>query len=250
METEDNQVPENTEKLKEIPKWTRKYVQNRTLSVYVHTVIMVLISIGIAAPSYLAGAAFIKGNMTVFGVCIVVLFAIFVFALIICVSKYGGVIIRRWLDQLIYDHEGTASVPEPKLTKTKKWLEFVFLAVFFICITGTIYFSMEGHIAFKYQQPVTAIYYVPFGVYEYFLRRSRFGPLVLICPILYTIHAILIIAGVPIYFTGDFDSIIWNMFLPAIGYTFLAHVIAHIYSRYALKKLKTAAHLQENTNAQ
>jgi len=234
----------NGEKLKEIPKWTRKYAQNRTLSVFVHIVILVLISIGIAAPSYLAGAAFIKGNMTVLRVCIVVLFAILVFALIICVSKFVGVIIRRWLDQRIYGKEGTASMPEPKLTKKKKWLEFVVAAVFFICVIGTIYFGMEGYISFKYIQPVTAIYLVPFEVYEYFLRRSRLGPLVLICPILYTIHAILIVAGVPIYFTGDFDSIIWNMFLPAIGYTFLAHVIAHLYSRYALKKLKGLTHLK------
>jgi len=252
MNTQQNKVPQNAEKLKEIPKWTRKYAQNRTLSLYVQIVIIVLISMVIAAPSYLAGAAFIKGNMTVLRVCIVVLFAILVFAFIICVSKFGGVIIRRWLDRLIYDHEGTASMPEPKLTKKKKWLEFVFLAVFIICIIGTIYFGMKGHLSFKYIQPVTALYFVPFRVYEYFLRRSRFGPLVLICPILYTIHAILIIAGVPIYFTGDFcfNGIIWNMFLPAVGYTFLAHVIAHLYSRYALKKLKTAAHLQEDTNEQ
>ena len=140
-------------------------------------------------------------------------------------------------------------MPEPKLTKKKKRIEFVVGAVLLICIIGTMYFSMEGYIASKYQQPVTAVYFVPFGVYEYFLRRSRFGPLVLICPILCTVHAILIIAGVPIYFTGD-SGIIRNMFLPVAGYTFLAHVIANLYSRYALKKLKTAAHLQEDTNEQ
>jgi hypothetical protein len=31
METEQNQVPQNTEKLKEIQKWTQRYAENRTL---------------------------------------------------------------------------------------------------------------------------------------------------------------------------------------------------------------------------
>jgi hypothetical protein len=31
METEQNQVSQDTEKLKEISKWTRRYAENRTL---------------------------------------------------------------------------------------------------------------------------------------------------------------------------------------------------------------------------
>ena len=133
-------------------------------------------------------------------------------------------------------------MPVPKLTKTKKWLDFVVGAVVFICILGTMYFGMEGYLAFKYMQPVSAIYFVPFLVFQYFLRRPRAGPLVLICPILYTIHAILIVTGVPIFFTGNLCML--SIGLPLFGYTFLAHVIAHLYSRYALKKLKGLTHLE------
>lgn len=236
---------QNTENLKEIPKWTRKYARNRTLPSLAVIVIAILTAMVVGFPLSLVLAAFQKGNMILAFVCIIVLVAILIFLFIICVPKFNGVnIIGGWIDKLIYRREGTALMPEPKLTKKKKRIEFVVGAVFLICIIGTIYFSIEGYISFKYIQPVTAIYFVPFEVYEYFLRRSRSGPLVLICPILYTVHAILVIAGVPIYFTGDFDGIIWNMFLPAIGYTFLAHVIAHLYSRYALKKLKGLTHLK------
>ena len=245
MDTEQNQVPQNAEKLKEIPKWTRKYAQNRTLTTFLLMVIFMLISMVIAVLAYSAGAAFIKGNMTVFRVCIVVLFAILVFVLIICVSKFGGVIIRRWLDQLIYDHEGTASMPEPKLTKKKKWLGFVVAMIISVCLWGSMSLSMEGYIAFKYMQPISALYFVPFLVLRYFLHRPRIGPLVLIFPILYTIHAILIVAGVPIFFTGNLG--IWNMPLPILGYGFLTHVIEHIYSRYALKKLKNITYLERDT---
>ena len=134
-------------------------------------------------------------------------------------------------------------MPEPKSTKKKKWLGFVFVAVAgVICIQGSYYLSRKGYISFKYLQPVSALYLVPFLVHLYFIQRPRIGPLFLICPILYTIHAILIMAGVPIYLTGY--SGIWNMAVPLFGYYFLAHVIAHLYSRYALKKLKGLTHLE------
>ncbi len=191
--------------------------------------------------------AFMQGSMILASICTAVLAAIVIF-LIIFISKYGGKnrgLIDRRIDQWIYGHEGTASMPEPKLTRKKKWLGFVAGAIVFICIQGSYYLSMEGYIAFKYMQPVSAIYLIPFLVLLYFEQRPRIGPLVLICPILYTIHAILIIAGVPIYFTGNLG--ILNMVLPVFGYTFLAYAISHIYSRYALKKLKGLTHLEGDT---
>lgn len=236
----------NLEKLKEVPKWTRRYAQNRTLTDFLLTVILVVISMVIAALSCLAGAAFIKGNVTVFRICIVALFAILVFVLIVLVSKFAGVVIRRRIDQFIYDHEGTASLPAPKLIKNK-WLGFVAAAVVFICIQGSYYLSTEGYISSKYMQPLSAIYLVPFLVFLYFQQWPRLGPLLLICPILYTVHAILIVVGVPLYFKGNWS--IGNMAVPFVGYTFLAHVISHTYNRYALRKLKGLTHLEgETTN--
>ena len=237
----------NTEKLKEIPKWTRKYAQNRTLTTFVLIVMTMLIGMVVAVPSTLVVIAFKKGNMILACVCIIALAAISIF-LIIFVSKFGGKnrgLIDQRIERWIYGHEGTTSMPEPKLTKKKKWLDCVVGPVVGGCILGTMFLSMEGYIAFKYLLPVSAIYFVPFLVFQYFLQRPRVGPLVLICPILYTIHAILIIAGVPIFFTGN--SGIWNMFLPIFGYTFLAYVIGHLYSRYALKKLKGLTHLEGDT---
>ncbi|HUT45818.1 MAG TPA: hypothetical protein VMX36_06000 [Sedimentisphaerales bacterium] len=238
---------QNAEKLKEIPKWTRKYAQNRTLTSFIVIVITMLIAMVVAVQSYLVVIAFMKGNMILASVCTAVLLAILIF-LIIFISKYGGKnrgLIDQRIDQWIYGHEGTASMPEPKLTKKNKWLGFVVAAVVFICIQGSYYLSMEGYIAFKYMQPVSALYLVPFLVLLYFEQRPRVGPLVLICPILYTIHAILIIAGIPIFFTGNWG--ILNIVLPVFGYTFLAYVIAHVYSRYALKKLKGLTHLEGDT---
>jgi len=249
MNTQQNQVPQNAEKLKEIPKWTRKYARNRTLPSLAVIVIAMLTAMVVGFPLSLVIVAFEKGNMILACVCIIVLAAILIFLFIICVPKFNGVnIIGGWMDKLIYRREGIALMPEPKLTKKKKWLGFVVGIVVGGCILGSYHLSMEGYLAFKYLQPVSALYLVPFLVFQYFLKRPRIGPLVLICPILYTIHAILTVAGVPIFFTGNLG--ILSMAIPFFGYTFLAYVIGHIYSRYALKKLKTIAHLQENTNEQ
>jgi hypothetical protein len=243
MDTQQNQVPQDTEKLKEIPKWTRRYAQNRTLTPFVLIVMIFLISIGIGLPLGLVIGAFTKGNMILAGAGIALLVAASIFPIIFAL-KVGGknhISIDQWIDQWIYGEEGTASMQQPKLTKKKKWLNFVVALVVFICVIGSMDLAKEGFISFKYLQPVTALYFVPFLVFQYFMRRPRLGPLLLICPILCTIHAILIIVGVPIYFTGSFG--ILNQFLPLFAYTFLAYVIAHFYSRYALKKIKDVAHL-------
>ena len=47
METEQNQVPKNAEKLKEIPKWTRKYARNRTLTSLAVIVIAMLTTMAV-----------------------------------------------------------------------------------------------------------------------------------------------------------------------------------------------------------
>ena len=79
MDTQPNQVPRNTEKLKEIPKWTRKYAQNRTLTILVLIVMTCLVSLAIGVPVLLVGIAFVKGNMILAGVGIALLVAILIF---------------------------------------------------------------------------------------------------------------------------------------------------------------------------
>ena len=163
-------------------------------------------------------------------------------------SKFGGKnkglldqIIGRW----IYGHEGFTSMPQPKLTKKKKCLDIVVGIVYMVCLLGSMELGMTGYIEVRYLLPFMALFVVPFGVYQYFILWPRLGPVLLLYPILYAIHAILIIAGVPIYFTGMF-AVPLNMLLPLI-YNLLAYVIGHICSRYALKKLKGLTHLEGGT---
>ena len=256
MKTQKNQIPQDMEKLKEIPKWTRRYAQNRTLTLLVLAAMAMLIGIGISVPLFILFVAFLKRNMPLALVGIVVLIAVMIFY-VIFLLKFGGKnkgLLDQIIDRWIYGKEGTASVPESKLTKKKKWLEYALeyavAMVWLILFIGTMDLGMANFIQIKYVQPISALYCVPFMVCGwYFWRSPRMGPIYLLHPILYAIHAILILAGVPIFFTGQIGAAV-NMSLPLIGYGLLTFIIGHFYSRYALKKLKITAHLQENNNEQ
>jgi len=96
-------------------------------------------------------------------------------------------------------------------------------------------------------QPVSALYVVPFLVFLYLWQRPVISPLALLWPTLYAIHAILVVAGVPILFHKPWTAL--NMLIPIAGYGILCGLLGHFYSRYALKKLKDITRLEgEPTN--
>jgi len=258
MNTQQNQVTEDVERLKEIPKWTRKYAQNRTLTILVLSVITMLFGIFFALlfvfPFTLALRGFSKGNIILgcVGIAVfVALLAAYFKCLFVFIRKYGGRnrgLIAHKIDQWIYGREGMTSMPMPEGTRKKKWFGIAVSIVWWCLFMGTMYLGMANVIPAKYVQPISALYMVPWFVFIYLLQRPKVGPLFLICPILYTIHTLLILAGMPMFFTGGWCG--FSMVLPFFGYSFSAYVIAHLYSRYALKKLKTTAYLQENNNEQ
>lgn len=244
MNREQNNKPQehNTEKLKEIPKWVRKYAQNRTLTLLVHMVIILLFSMGTSFSLACGIVAFQKGNMILVSICIALLVATLICLglVIVRAKKSGGINIERW----IYGREGDVSIVKPKSGKKMKWVTCAISVVSFGLLIGTMNLGMKGYIAAKYIQPVMALYYVPHMIFLWYSsQKPKFGPVMLLWPILYTMHAILIIAGVPIFFTGQ-SGVLLNMFLPWFGYGLLTYVIGHFYGRYALKKIKDVAHLE------
>jgi hypothetical protein len=246
MDAHQNQVPQDTEKLKEIPKWTRKYAQNRTFSCLISLVIFLCLYAGISIPSYFGGNAYRAGNMVLFWICIFITVVAMIALVFFSVPKWGGKFIER-ISQRLYGCEGNVSIPEPEAMKKKKWLGYVVGMLFCLCVTSSVFLG-KIYIPIEYMQPVSALYVVPFMVFLYFWQRPKVGSLMLLWPALYAIHAILIVAGVPIVFAEESQYVSLNMFIPTFGYGILTSVIGHIYSRYALKKLKTAAHLQGNNN--
>lgn len=246
MKTQQNQIPQNTEKLKEIPKWTRRYAQNRTIPNLIALVVFAFLFAGIAIPSYFGGIAYRTGNSALFWLCILILAAAMISLLFFCIPGLGDKFIGR-LSRRLYGGEGDVSIPLSGTAKNKKRIGYFAGILFGSCVLGSVLLGQKGFFEIKYMQPISALYVVPFLVFLYFWQKPKVSPVSLLWPILYTIHAILIVAGVPILFTGSLTGL--NMLLPTFGYGSLTFLVGHLYSRYALKQLKSITHLNgEATN--
>ena len=176
-----------------------------------------------------------NGNMVLFGISIFVLIISMICVTIISVPKWGSKIIER-ITRRVYASEGSILISVPKSMKKKKWIGYVVAMVFGSCVFTSVILGLLGYLPIKYMQPVSAIYIVPFLVFLYLWQRPLISPLSLLWPTLYGIHAILVVAGIPIQFGKPW--IFLNMLIPVFGYGFLTYVIGHLYSRYALKMLK------------
>jgi hypothetical protein len=241
---------QNTEKLKEISKWTQRYAENRTLPFLVNMLTVPLISAAVGFPSYFGGRAYRSGNVLLLWICILSLMIV-IPALIFCsVPKWGGKYdekLIRWL----YRKEGQVKFALPEKTKKERTAGWIAGLLFGVCVMFSVVLVVFCKIPIKYMQPVSAICVIPLIIAIGIWRPPSINPagfLSWLWPILYAIHAILIVAGVPIHFEKPW--LFLNMLIPIAGYGILCALIGHIYSRYALKKLKTTAHLEENTNEQ
>jgi len=242
-----NHTSGNSDKLKDIPKWSRKYAQNRTIPFLVSLAIFLLLFTAICVLSYLKSKANQLANVPALWVCISVLVIAYVALIVFCVPKWGSKLIER-ISRRLYGKEGVVTLAPQIRTKKHKRLGMVVGLVFACCVLGSVQLGERGYISIEYMQPVSALYVVPFLVFLTIWQRPIVGPLSLLWPALYGFHAILIVAGVPILFYKPWTVL--NMLIPIAGYGILSGLIGHLYSRYALKKLKTAAHLQENSNEQ
>ena len=96
-----------------------------------------------------------------------------------------------------------------------------------------------------YIQPVSALYVVPFLVTLTFLMRPAVGYLSLLWPILYGLHAILMVLGVPLRFSPPWTFL--DILLPISGYGILTGLVSHAYNRFALHRLRTLARMGVDT---
>jgi hypothetical protein len=231
----------DTEKLKEIPKWTRRYTQNRTLPFIASMVIFLLLFAGIFLSSYFSAKAMKTENLFLFCVSMLIMIIALVATIILSFPK-GGANFAEKLNLQFYRKEGQVKLSTPQSTKTERRISRITAFIFGACVPTTVLLGFWGYIPIKYMQPVSVIYVVPFLISIRILQRQTPSPAGFVWwlwPILYTIHAILIVAGVPILFSERLEPL--NMLIPIAGYGILCALIGHLYSRYALRKLKGIA---------
>ena len=229
---------QDTEKLKEITKWTQRYTENRTLPFLLSMSTFLFLFLGTGRLFYVAGKAYRSGNRPLFWICIFA--AVLVFTVVIWASNF--------IERRLYRKEGQVALAIPKKTKKQRWAGVIAGLLLGVCVMITIILVVFCRIPIKYMQPVSAICVIPLIIAIGIWQPPSVKPvgfLVWLWPTLYVIHAILIVAGVPIQFYRPW--IFLNMAIPIAGYGILCALLGHIYSRYALKKLKGLTHLEGDT---
>jgi len=229
MNTSSNQQQRSLE----IAELTRTYAQNRSLGVLVALLLFSALSAGISILSRVAGVAYREGNHLLFWTCLTALVPVLAAVVYMSVPKWGG----RWLGALtgpLY-REGSVSIAVPN-HRGRKRIALILGIVFGGCVLASVLLGFFGQLSPKYMQPVSAVFVVPFLVGLTLLLRPAVSYVLLLWPVLYGLHAILIVAGVPIALTGRWESL--DIALPMVGYGVLATLVSHGCNRHAFAKLK------------
>jgi len=221
--------------LREIPKWARRYAQNRTLPVVVLLLIFAAGCAVLGGLSYLSVWADMAGQRFLAAASMVVLSGFAIWWLWFCLV--GGRPIMRRVAERSYQGDGSVSVGACA-RRTRPPLG-VFDLMFIVLVS--VVAGLLAFLPMSVTQPMSALYVVPFFCYLGMrLRRVGVGsPFMFLWPALYGIHAILDVAGVPVRFWGDLRAL--DVGVPLVGYGLIAALAGHLYSRVALRRLRMLA---------
>jgi hypothetical protein len=228
---------EPSDEIRDIPKLMQEYSKGRRATHFlVFMIIFLAFSAAIGIPSKLAGNAYRSGNMLLFGICIAFLIPTVILLICFSIPPLGG----RWLERIgdrFNSKEGYVTSPSPDKVMKLTWKIYMALFLFVGSIETCVILGLLGYIPDGYMQPISAIYTVPFLLFMAFqLNINGFGALPFAWAILYALHAILVVAGAPIQFQGEWKSL--NILLPIAGYGLLLGMIAYIGNRLTYRKLK------------
>ncbi len=193
------------------------------------------VSCAIAARSAVGGQAYRAGNWPMAAVAITVAAAACIGVVFLSFSAAGRQLPDRIANRLLRD-EGEAVLACPTSPGRLRIARMMAVA-FGLCILFQVFFG--DAIPVRYRQPVSALYAVPFLVGVWCLQRPATGHLSLLWPALFGLHAVLLLLGAPILFTGPLEFL--NLVLPVVGYGILTHLMNHLYARLALHKVKQLA---------
>lgn len=239
MENTMNDQTRQDSSLKEIPKWADRYARHRVLAMLVGVVVFMGAAAIIGGLSAAAGVAWQRGHLVLAGTLLAADLAFCAWWVWLVLSRRLNTVFERaqgWL----YRGEGEVAPAAPPVKPTR--LNTIVGVAFAVAVCATPILCDAIDLPTRYLQPLTAIYLVPFTVYLCYQQRRFSTSLMLLWPALYTLHTLLVLAGVPLL--ANLHPIM-AVLLPMIGYELIALLSAHLYSRYALHRLRTLARVTD-----
>jgi hypothetical protein len=229
MNKQENQPLRDTDKLKEIPKWAQRYTQNRTLPLVIFQIFF-LACFGMVS---LSVYCFLKGKFVLAAIMMGLYVATFIYLLVTS-------------DRHEAHYFTKAGIPQDEsVKKVRKFLPIPLM----ICVAISLILENLGVFSATMRVPFSALYVCPLLIFANW--RWGYGSFIgYLWAGLYGAWAIAILFKVPIFTISGAGQLKpgdeMYFVVPVTG--LITGLIAYIYSRYSLKKLRGIANLQENTN--
>ena len=230
----------STDQLQEISRLAELYARHRTAGpFFIWSVIVVGMFVGIRLGIYLVRPYVQDHSEAIIGLVLGVTVLLFAVTLFFSINRLGGRLLQRWGHKL-FDQDG--QVRERSLPSLiPKWVFVLAVTSFGICLAGSVILGRMGYLPEKYMQPISAIYAVPFLIVLGLWRRTPVtSPVMWLWPVLYSVHAILVATGAPLFRSIDGGT---HMFIATFGYGALIGLLAYVHSRLTMRKLKKLADL-------
>jgi len=219
---------------RQIVRWARRYAQSRTISFLVQWVFIVIMVMCIGIAASLTQMAHQQGKTVTFTLSVIFMLIAAVALVWFSMSRWSGELvfsITNWL----YGREGYVSYSGPGQEKPLPlWLTGLGGGLLAYHLVGALLISFN-YISIKYMQPWSAAYMTPYLILMVVYQKLGFWAW--LWPVLYGLHAIGLMLGLPIRFGIELELL--NIVAPIFGYGLIAILTGHLYSRYALWKLKS-----------
>jgi len=214
--------------------WTRRYAQNRTISFLVQWVFIVVMVFVIGVAALLTQTAHRQDNQAMFMFSVGLMGVAIICLVWFSLSRWSGKLIFS-ITNRIYGREGYVSYTgSHKQEKLPLWLTALGGGLIVYHLVGALLISFN-YLPVQYLQPWSALYMTPYLIIMVVYQRLGFWAW--LWPVLYGVHAALMLAGAPVRFEREYELL--NIAVPVFGYGLFAILAGHLYSRYALWKVKT-----------
>lgn len=228
-------VSRNRDSQREIATWTRRYAFSRSIPALVGLAVMASVMLAIALFAKAMGAAYYQGGHPVrFWLCGAALVLLNGFIVWVSVPRWGG----RWLERLgwrYYDSEGRVTPHGASPSAGTRRMGAMVAVAFGVAVFTHVTLGFAGYANIEHMQPVSALYLIPFTM---FIAIATGSYLQLSFPLLYGLHAALLVAGVPLRF---WSNPALDVPITVVGYMVISACLGHLYNRYALMRLKRAS---------
>ena len=219
-----------------IVQWARHYAKSRTISFLVQWVFILIMALAIGMAGSLTNIAYRAHNTALFSAAVVTLVLTILLFMWFSVSKWGGEFIWR-ITQWMYGEEGYVTyLGDRKDGPTPWWITVLSGTLVIYHLVGALLVGFN-YLQINNLQPYSAAYMVPF--LGCMILYQRLGFWAWLWPGLYALHALLLLAHVPVGLPGRWQML--TLLVSAFGCGLLAILAGHAFSRYALWKLKRLA---------